>query len=175
MKRAVVPLLLLLAMSGAAFAQEDNGAGAAERRSWLSRLNPFHSERSPEYNDVNLRGLVMTVEIWPQPLRLSEVRQMDVRVRLTNKAKKPITLEFPTSQRFEIHLRNAAETILTTWSDNHAFTETLGTVFINPQEHIEYAETIATRELTPNKVFIAEVFFPKYSELRVRQKFLTAP
>ena len=35
--------------------------------------------------------------------------------------------------------------------------------------------SIATRELTTNKVFIAEVFFPKYPELRVRQKFLTAP
>jgi hypothetical protein len=48
-------------------------------------------------------------------------------------------------------------------------------VFINPQEHIEYAETIATRELTANRVYIAEVHFPKYPELRVRQKFLTAP
>ena len=48
-------------------------------------------------------------------------------------------------------------------------------MLINPQEHIDYADTIATRELTPNKVFIAEVFFPKYPELRVRQKFLTAP
>jgi len=34
---------------------------------------------------------------------------------------------------------------------------------------------IATRDLTPNKVFIAEVFFPQYPELRIRQKFLTAP
>jgi hypothetical protein len=117
----------------------------------------------------------MTVELAPNPLKLSEVRQMDVRVRLTNKSKRPITLEFPTSQRFEIYLRNSAETILTTWSDNHAFAQVLGTVYINPQEHIEYAETIATRELTPNRVFICEVFFPKYPELRVRQKLLAAP
>ena len=46
---------------------------------------------------------------------------------------------------------------------------------INPQETIEYKETIATRELAPNKVYIAEVFFPKYPELRARQKFMTAP
>jgi hypothetical protein len=65
--------------------------------------------------------------------------------------------------------------VLTTWSDNHAFAAVAGTVFINPQEHIEYAETIATRELTANRVYIAEVHFPKYPELRVRQKFLTAP
>jgi hypothetical protein len=46
---------------------------------------------------------------------------------------------------------------------------------INPQERIEYNETIATRDLTPNKVFIAEVFFPQYPELRIRQKFLAVP
>ena len=175
MKRATVLLLLLLAMSATAFSQAPEAAATPQKRSWFGRLNPFRSERLPEYSDAQLRGLVLTVELSPQPIKLSEVRQMDVRVRLTNKSKRPITLEFPHGQRFEIYLRNASEQILSTWSDNHAFAQVLGTVFINPQEHIEYAETIATRELTPNKVFIAEVFFPKYPELRVRQKFLTAP
>jgi hypothetical protein len=176
MKRAGLLWLLLFALATSGFAQEIQPTPAPEKRSWLSRLNPFRSsERLPEYSDPVIRGLVMTVELAPQPLRLSEVRQMDVRVRLTNKSKRPITLEFPTSQRFEIYLRNSGENILTTWSDNHAFAQVLGTVYINPQEHIEYAETIATRELTPNRVFICEVFFPKYPELRVRQKFLAAP
>ena len=49
-----------------------------------------------------------------------------------------------------------------------------GTVLIDPQEHIEYNETITTRDLTPDKVFIVEVFFPQYPELRIRQKFMTA-
>jgi hypothetical protein len=171
MKAPAITCLLVVAMSVGAWAQETE----TEKRGWLSRLNPFRSERLVDYKDQHLRGLVMTVEVAPQPLKLSEVRQMDVRVRLTNKSKRPITLEFQTSQRFEIYLRNSAEAVLTTWSDNHAFAQVAGTVYINPQEHIEYAETIATRELTPNKVFIAEVFFPKYPELRLRQKFLTAP
>jgi len=171
MKAPALACLLVFALSAGALAQETD----AEKRGWFNRLNPFRSERLPEYKDPQLRGLVMTLEVAPQPLKLSEVRQMDVRVRLTNKSKRPITLEFQTSQRFEIYLRNSSETVLTTWSDNHAFAQVVGTVYINPQEHIEYAETIATRELTPNKVFIAEVFFPKYPELRLRQKFLTAP
>jgi hypothetical protein len=176
MKRAGLVWLLLFALATGVSAQGIEQSPTPEKRSWFSRLNPFRSgERLPEYNDPTIRGLVMTVELGPQPLKLSEVRQMDVRIRLTNKSKRPVTLEFPTSQRFEIYLRNSAETILTTWSDNHAFAQVLGTVYINPQEHIEYSETIATRELTPNRVFICEVFFPKYPELRVRQKFLTAP
>jgi hypothetical protein len=147
-----------------------------QKRSWFSRLNPFRrSEKLPEYNDQRLRGLVLSLELSPQPIRLSEVRQMDVRVRLTNRGRRPVTLEFPNAQRIEINLRNSAEKILTQWSDNHAFAEVAGTVLINPQESIEYAETIATRELTPNKVFIVEAFFPQYPELHIRQKFLTAP
>jgi hypothetical protein len=176
MKRALVPLLLVVLMSRGGFAQEGLiEPTPQQKRSWLSRLNPFAGERLPEYKDPRLRGLVMSVELSPQPIKLSEVRQMDVKVMLKNKAKRPVTLEFPSSQRIEIHLKNSAEEVLTTWTDNHAFNDVATTVMINPQEHIEYPETIATRELTPNKVFIAEVFFPGYPELRIRQKFLTAP
>lgn len=176
MKRTLVASLLLFAVASGALAQETGASSSPERRSWLSRLNPFgRAEKLPEYQDPRLRGLVLEVEVSPQPVKLSEVRQMKVKITLTNRAKRPITLEFPDTQRFEIYLRNPAETILTTWSDNHAFAEVLGSVFINPQEHIEYNETIATRELAPNKVFICDVFFPRYPELRVRQKFLTAP
>jgi hypothetical protein len=176
MRRAAVPLLLVLALSGSAFAQDTHSAPTPQRRSWMSRmLHPSPSERLPEYKDPRLRGLAVALELSAQPVKLSEVRQLEVKFTLINKARNPITLEFSSSQRVEIYLRNSAEKVLTTWSDNHAFTDDPGTVFINPQEHIEYAETIATRELTPNKVFIAEVFFPKYPELRVRQKFMTAP
>ena len=175
--------LLVLAMSASVHGQQGPPppaeaiapAPTPEKRSWFSRLNPFRSEKLPEYKDPRLRGLVLTLQLSPQPIKLSEVRQMDVRLRLTNKSRRPVTLEFPDAQRIEIYLRNSTEKILTSWSDNHAFAEVMGTVMINPQEHIEYAETIATRELTPNKVFIAEVFFPHYPELRIRQKFLTAP
>jgi len=176
MKRALAPLLFLLFLSGSALAQETEASPTPQRRGWMSRmLHPFTSERLPEYKDSRLRGLAISLQLSPQPVKLSEVRQLEVNFALINKAKTPITLEFTTTQRFEIYLRDSAGKILATWSDNHAFTNDPGTVLINPQERIEYEETIATRELTPNKVFTAEVFFPKYPELRVHQKFLTAP
>ncbi len=176
MKRALVPSLLFLAITISAFAQAPEPSARSERRGWLSRiLHPFASDPVPEYKDAQLRGLLLEVRVAPQPLKLSEVRQMEVIVTLTNKSKRPVSLDFPTAERFEILLRNSAEKVLTTWSDNHAFPEDPATILINPQEHVQYAETIATRELTPNKVFIAEVYFVKYPELRVRQKFLTAP
>jgi hypothetical protein len=173
MSRLVACILLALALAAPLSAQE----ATPEKRSWFSRmLHPFQSSNAgPNYKDARLRGLVLEVKLSPQPVKLSEVRQLQVNTILTNVGKRAVVLDFPTEQRFEIYLRNSSEAILTSWSDNHAFEEKPGTVLINPQEHVDYSTTIATRDLSPNKVFIAEVFFPHYPELRLRQKFLTAP
>jgi intracellular proteinase inhibitor BsuPI len=117
----------------------------------------------------------LRLELSPQPVKLSEVRLLDVKVTLTNMSKRPVELQFPTEQRIEIYLLNSTERVLTKWSDNHAFAEKPGSILINPDEHIEYNEKIATRDLSPNTVFIVDVFFPRYPDLRIRQKFLTAP
>jgi len=139
-------------------------------------LHPFSSsEVLPKYNDRRLRGLILDLQISPQPVRLSEVRQMEVKVTVTNMGNRMIPLDFPTDQRIEIQLLNAADAVLTKWSENHAIKDKPGTILINPGEHVEYKENIATRDLTPGRVFTADVFFPKYPELHVRQKFLTEP
>ena len=139
-------------------------------------LHPFSSsEVLPKYNDRKLRGLILDLQVSPQPLRLSEVRQMEVKVTVTNMGNHMIPLDFPTDQRIEIQLLNAADAVLTKWSENHAIKDKPGTILINPGEHVEYKENIATRDLTPGRVFTADVFFPKYPELHVRQKFLTEP
>lgn len=171
-------LFLTLASCLAAAAQDPEKAGTpAEKRGFFGRvLHPFHSgDRLPEYKDARLRGLVLSLELSPQPVKLSEVRQLDVKLTVTNKGRSTIPLEFPNEQRIEIYLRSSVDEVLTRWSDNHAFSEEPASVLINPGEHVDYTTTIATRELTPNKVFIADVFFPGYPDLRTRQKFLTAP
>jgi len=148
-----------------------------QKRGLFGRIfHPFaSSDVLPKYNDKRLRGLVLDLQVSPQPLRLSEVRQMEVKLTVTNMGSHMIPLDFPTDQRIEVQLLNSADTVLTKWSDNHAIKEKPGTVLINPGEHVEYKENIATRDLTPGRVFTAEVFFPKYPELKIRQKFLTEP
>ncbi len=175
MKYVAALLLMLLSLGANAHAQ--GTTNAPPKRGWFGRmLHPFNSgKRLPEYNDARLRGLTMRLELSPQPVKLSEVRLLDVKVTLTNQAKKPIDLQFPNEQRIEIYLLSSTERVLTKWSDNHAFADKAATILINPEEHIEYNEKIATRDLTPNTVFIADIFFPRYPDLRIRQKFLTAP
>ncbi len=177
MKRCIILLLLVPFLAAAIFGQDGSPTSTpVRRRGWLSRiLHPFSPEVVFQYKDPRLRGLALDLQITPQTVKLSEVRQLGVKVTLSNLSKRPVALDFPTNQRIEIYLMDSAGNLLTKWSDNHVITEKPATILINPQERIEYSETIATRELTPNKVFIAEVFFPQYPELRIRQKFLAVP
>ena len=152
----------------------------AKRSLFNKVLHPFSSDGTSsaapqKYKDPKLRGLALEIQISPQPVKLSEVRQLDIKATLTNRGKKTIQLEFPTDQRIEIYLMNSADAVLTKWSENHAITDKPAVVLINPDERIEYNEKISTRELARDKVYAAEVFFPQYPELRVKQKFMTAP
>lgn len=164
----LVPLLLLAAVSV---------APAQDKRSWVGRLfHPFGtSEKIPEYKDRKLRGLVLAVELPAEPIKLSEMRQLPVRVTLTNRGDRAAELSFPSEQRIEILLHDSAGRVVTRWSENRAFEEQPGNLLINPTEHVEYSETIATRELVPGKVFAVEVLVPAYPELDVQRKSIAAP
>ena len=177
MKRHLVLLVLIVCVAGAVFGQGVTPTPApARKRGWLSRiLHPFSPNVVPQYKDPRLRGLALDLQITPQTVKLSEVRQLSIKVTLANLSKRPVTLDFPTTQRIEIYLTNSDGEVLTKWSENHAIADKPATLLINPSERIEYNETISTRELTPNKVFIAEVFFPQFQELRIREKFLAVP
>jgi len=177
MKRSLLLLVLMVFVAGVMVGQDVTPTPTPTRkRGWMSRiLHPFSPNVVPQYKDPRLRGLALDLQITPQTVKLSEVRQLSVKVTLSNLSKRPVTLDFPTSQRIEIYLTNSAGDVLTKWSENHAIDKKAATLLINPSERIEYNETISTRELTPNKVFIAEIFFPQFLELRIRQKFLAVP
>src|SRR5437667_12067910 len=153
MRRDVVLVLVLFAVIGRTFGQDAGPTPTPHRRSWLGRIfHPCSPEVVPQYKDPRLRGLALDLQITPQTVKLSEGRQLGIKVTLANLSKRPVTLDFPTNQRVEIYLVNSAGDILTKWSDNHAIAEKPATILVNPQERIEYSETISTRELTPNKV-----------------------
>src|ERR1043165_10119781 len=121
MKRHILLLFLMLFVAGGLFGQEAAPTATPRRRSWLSRiLHPFSPDVVPQYKDPRLRGLALDLQITPQTVKLSEVRQLDVKVTLSNLSKRPVTLDFPTTQRIEIYLTNSAGEALTKWSENHA-------------------------------------------------------
>ena len=103
------------------------------------------------------------------------MRQLPVHVLLSNHGQLAIELVFPTEQRIEILLHDSSGRVVTRWSENRAFENKAATLLINPGEHVEYSETIATRELEPGKVFTVEVTLPAYPELDAQRKSIAAP
>lgn len=170
---ALFATLLLLAQPAWLDAQQS----AAPKRGFFGRLlHPFSSSgKIPEYRDPKLRGLQLSVQLPPEPIKLAETRQLPVTVHLENVGDRAVELSFPTDQRIEILLHDAAGRIVNRWSENRAFQATPATVLINPTEHLEYTETIATRELTPGRVFTVEVLVPAYPELDSKRKSIAAP
>src|SRR5262249_32956675 len=124
-------------------------APAQEKRNWFSKmLHPFGpSQKIPEYRDPKIRGLLLSIDLPSEPAKLSEMRQRPVHVLLSNHGDRAVELVFPTEQRIEILLHDSSGHVVTRWSENRAFAEKPGTLLINPSEHVEYSETIATREL----------------------------
>src|SRR5918911_952691 len=122
MKRRLPSFVFVLCVVGALLGQDVTPTPSPVRkRGWLGRiLHPFSPNVVPQYKDPRLRGLSLDLQITPQTVKLSEVRQLSVKVSLSNVSKRPVTLDFPTSQRLEIYLVNSAGNILTKWSDNHA-------------------------------------------------------
>src|SRR5437667_11635125 len=143
MRRRVVLLLIMFAIGGGASGQEAATTAKPHRRGWLGRmLHPFSSERIPQYKDPRLRGLALDLQITPQTIKLSEVRQLRIKLTLTNQSKRPVTLEFPTNQRIEICLWYSAGEILTKWSDNHSIVKKTCTVYNTLHQRHEYYELI---------------------------------
>src|SRR5882724_5782478 len=97
MGRRIVFLLVVFAIVARAFSQ-DAAPTATPRRGWLSRLlHPFSSEPIPKYKNPRLRGLTLDLQITPQTVKLSEVRQLAIKISVTNLSKRPIPLDFPTN------------------------------------------------------------------------------
>src|SRR5215217_5084914 len=110
MKHRLVLLVLVVFAAGAIFGQDISPTSTPLRkRGWLSRiLHPFSPNVVPQYKDPRLRGLALDLQITPQTVKLSELRQLGVKVTLANLSKRPVTLDFPTTQRIEIYLMNSA-------------------------------------------------------------------
>src|SRR4051794_6373315 len=116
MTRSVtIVFALVLLLAGHLFGEDPPSQPTpAKRGGWFTRmLHPFQSNPVPTYKDPRLRGLLLELKLSPQPVKLSEVRQLEVKITLSNVAKRAVALEFPTEQRIEILLKNSSETVLT--------------------------------------------------------------
>lgn len=141
-------------------------------RMWQStqRLNPLHRELKPremkQAAPPNLRAITTTLALDPPAPNLAEVRQVKVTLQLVNHGKKMVHLDFPTTQRIDVVVKDAAGKIIERWSEDHRFENQPGLVTINAGERLEYSASVATREMKAGETFTVEAWLPAYDTLR---------
>lgn len=138
---------------------------------------PFGGQKQEVDKSVAFKKarLSLSMNLAPLPLKLSDNRYLQVTLQLRNTSKQFVQLEFPTTQRIEILVRDEKNKLITQWSEDRAFEPGTSYVGINPGERLEYATTIATRDLEPGRRYSILGFFPQYDFLRVEKTILPEP
>lgn len=183
MKFRIAAVLLLLALTHAAFAEEEGAPSATPRPGIFKRalhaVTIFHKDKNRVQDDkqakTRAKKLELTMEISPQPLKLSEAHEIQVRLVLTNRSHEIVQLDFPTTQRIEVLLRNPAGKLLAQWSEEQSFSNDPGYVIINPREHVEYTASISCRDLAAGKSCTVEGFLPNFEELKISKTIVPIP
>ena len=145
-------------------------------RTWNSakKLNPFNG-KSPEEKAVKetaamFKGLEMKMTVDPAAPNLGEHKQLTVTLRLQNKGKKLVQLDFPTTQRIEVLVKNSVGKTIEQWSEDHAFQNEPSLVTINAGERLEYNAIVSTRDFAAGQEYTIDGFFPNYQTLRATAK-----
>lgn len=105
--------------------------------------------------------------IEPSSFSLDDRREITVNFTVFNRTQRLVKLDFPTSQRIEILVRDGNGQIIEKWSDDRAFDDVSGVLMINPGERVEYAEKIATRDMQPGQTYSIEASMannPEYTK-----------
>ena len=139
--------------------------------------DPAAAQAATAHLKTNAQGLSVELKSSPDPIRLGEVRQLEVTVILRNTSKKPVHLNFPTGQTIEIQLVEPnGNKVLTKWSTDRIFNTEGRYLLINPQERLEFNEPISTRDLQTGKPYTLETFFVGYEkELRATKAIIPQP
>ncbi|MCX6935279.1 MAG: BsuPI-related putative proteinase inhibitor [Verrucomicrobia bacterium] len=95
-------------------------------------------------NELNLESYKTKLEITPGELTLKRIRdpqpsdEITVKFTLVNESDKGSTLYFPTSQRCDAVIRDAAGKVIYTWSEDYEFATDAGYSYINAGERLNY-------------------------------------
>ena len=130
--------------------------------------SPFRKggrEEAPASN--SWRKLEMTMKFEPAEVRLPATRFLDVRVDVTNKGKETVQLEFPSSLRVDVVLKDDTGKVLSRWSDDQRIEREPSVLIVNPGERLEYNARVSTRDMQAGRRFEIEAVFPSYEKLRV--------
>ncbi len=169
--RPFLPLLAVAALASADAAEE--APPATPKPGLMHRLlHPFGGTGGKS-KDVNFKSLEMKLAVEPAAPKLTDTREIKVTVTLTNQGKKLVQLDFPTTQRIEVLVKNKAGKRVVQWSEDQSFTNEPTLVTINPRERIEYVVNLSTRDFVAGEPLTIEAFFPNFADQLRKTRTLT--
>ncbi|MCE0521894.1 MAG: BsuPI-related putative proteinase inhibitor [Methylacidiphilales bacterium] len=192
MRRILLPLAALTGMAvfDAATAIDINPSKDNQLPSfWEDSGNHFSifngdPKRIQRANAVDPKSFDSMVNVSPNPLSLKALKATapNPSVKLTfsvhNHAKKTYTLSFPTAQRWDFRILNAAGAVLYLYSDNCEFEKTVGTSMVNNDDTLVYMESVDFADL--NQPFVPGVYtvqavMANYPEIRAQTQLTVQP
>jgi len=156
MRRILYPCLgfLLVAACDVASAIDINPSKTTvPRSSWDTGGNRFSifngdPKRIQRANAVDPASFETKLEISPNPLSLHTAKatgpdpSLKITFSVRNRAKKTYTLSFPTAQRWDFRILNAAGAVVYVYSEDHDFVQTVGTSMVNQGDKLVYSESV---------------------------------
>jgi hypothetical protein len=170
--RAPAALLILLAFTSPLRASSADSESGPTPSVLDQTLEFLHLKPSPKAKKppVIHHQIELKLAVVPSSINLSEDRELQVTVSLFNRSKKPIDLNFPTSQRIEVLVFDSSGKVVETWSEDQSFTNDPATITVDPGERLEYVASVATREMAAGHPYLIQASFPSYPDLKIEQQ-----
>lgn len=165
-KKGVVTLLKD-SVSGAADGLNHAGKSVA---SGVSRIFSA-ATRAFGLSDAERKKIAAQIklQITPGVINLDQHRTVEVILKVSNPGKRALLLEFPTSQRADAVIRDAADQIVARAAEDQDFIEESSIVSLNPGERVEYAVSLPTRGLKPGQRYKLEAALVNQKNLRTTE------
>jgi hypothetical protein len=156
---------------------------------WESSGNRFSifngdPKRIQRANLVDPKAFDEKLDVSPNPLSLQALKAaspnpiLKITFSVHNHAKKTYTLSFPTAQRWDFRILDAAGTQVYVYSDNCEFEQKVGTSMVNNDDKLVYAETVEFDDLSAPLApgtYTVESVLANYPDMHAAAKLTVQP
>lgn len=141
-------------------------------------------KRIQRANEVDPKAFDEKLDVAPNPLSLSGAKAasatpgIKVTFSVHNHSKKTYTLSFPTAQRWDYRILNAAGAPLYTYSENCMFEQKVGTTMADNDDKLVYSDTVQFSDLSEPLapgVYTVQAVLANYPEMRATATFTVTP
>jgi hypothetical protein len=141
-------------------------------------------KRIQRANAVDPKAFDEKLDLSPNPLSIGTVKAaspnpaIKVTFSVHNHAKKTYTLSFPTAQRWDFRILNAAGTPIYVYSDNCEFEQKVGMSMVNNDDKLVYSEVVDFSDLSAPLApgtYTVQAVLANYPEMRAAATMTVNP